>query len=45
MIDKNVELKNDVTLEESTVASCFVVSTNEKGDIYFVLPSSTASND
>jgi hypothetical protein len=45
MVDRNVQLKSNVVLEESTIASCLVVSTNDKGDIYFVTPSASVVND
>lgn len=45
MVDRNVQLKSNVVLEESTIASCLVVSTNEKGDINFVTPAAAVVNE
>jgi len=45
LIDKNVQVKENATLEESTVASCFTISTNNKGIISFVNPTVASENE
>lgn len=37
MIDKNVQVKSGVTLEENLIASTFTITTNSKGVVSFAI--------